>query len=306
MRNFRFGMFLVLALLVIAGPLLVFGEEPKEGIVPCGGTGQGECRACDFVKLGQNLINWFIAISASTIALTFAVGGMKMAMSGGDTGAVSSARSMMTNSVIGLIIILGSWLIVDTMLKLFLNDQSYGVWNEVQCVARPVATTPTPPVVGSSSGYVAGSKSSTGLTHGDALTRLESVKNINVTSTAGESGVKENCSGSGCTTLAGIKEQTVQQVLNIASACPDCSINVVGATEGGVHSTGSGVTHANGYKVDIDDNSKVDSFLISKLTADGQRTGASGGPRYKDKCGNEYVREATHWDISVSNGSCAI
>lgn len=145
MRNFRFGLFTALAFLVIAGPLLVYGA----GIVPCNGP---DCRACDFVQLGQNLINWFIAISASTIALTFAWGGMKMVMSGGDMGAVSSARAIMTNSIIGLIIILGSWLIVDTMLKLFLDDQSYGVWNVVKCEPGPVATTPTPPVVGAPSG----------------------------------------------------------------------------------------------------------------------------------------------------------
>lgn len=186
MRNFRFGFFLILAFLVIAGPVLVYGEEPK-GIVPCDGPG---CRACDFIQLGQNIIGWFIKIAASVIALMFAWGGMKMVMSGGDTGAVSSARSIMTNSVIGLVILLGSWIIINTILNLLVDEQNMGKWYEIQCTVLPPSTTATttPNVVGSPSG--SGPVSTTGCT--GTCTALGS--GINVKSTA--------CSGGSTCTVS--------------------------------------------------------------------------------------------------------
>ena len=233
MRNFRFGLFLLIGFLVVTAPVYAVG------IVPCGGTDQPECRACDLVQLGSKLIGWFIAISASTIALTFAWGGMKMVMSGGDMGAVSSARAIMTNSIIGLIIILGSWLIVDTMLKLFLNDQSYGVWNEVQCtVLPPTTTTPgTPPVVGGPSGKgpVAG-----GLSHADARTQLGG---INVVSSG-------NCTDrtrDNCTSLDGIQPAALTEIKSVITSCSNCNLEITAGTETGHKNS----CHVNGTCVDI-------------------------------------------------------
>ena len=113
-------------------------------VVPCGdlnddGSAQPACQACHFVQLGDNLIKWFIGIAASIIALIFAIGGMKMVMSGGSEG-VSEAKSMMTNSVIGLVILLSAYLVVDTIMKLFVDGSKLGTWNEIQCVAQPEKT----------------------------------------------------------------------------------------------------------------------------------------------------------------------
>lgn len=119
-------------IVIFALPSLSFAA----GVVPCGGTGEPACQACHFVQLGQNLIVWFIGIMASIIALIFAIGGMKMVMSGGGEG-VSAAKAMMTNSVIGLIILLSAWLVVDTVLKMFVDGSKLGTWNEIQCVAQP-------------------------------------------------------------------------------------------------------------------------------------------------------------------------
>lgn len=294
--KYRYGMFA----LVLFGFVAV-STVTAAGLIPCDGP---ECQACHFVQLGQKIITWLVSISAGIIALMFAWGGMQFVMSAGSSEGISKGKAKMTDALIGFVILLASWLIVDTFLKMFMSGASYGVWNEIQCVAQPAKTAYTPPGgVTAPPATKNGTVNAGSVSHGDALSRLESVSNINVTSTAGESGVKANCSGSGCTTLEGIREQTVGQVLAIASACPECQINVVGATEGGVHSTSGGTTHANGYKIDIDDNQKVDAFFISSLTPDGSR---GGDPRYKDSCGNTYVRESTHWDITVSSGTCSI
>lgn len=295
MRNFRFGFFLILAFLVVAGPILVYGAESEKGIVPlCGGTNQPECRACDFIQLGQNIISWFIKIAASTIALTFAWGGMKMVMSGGDTGAVSSARSIMTNSVIGLVILLGSWLIVNTILNLLVSEENMGKWYEIQCTTLPPGTATTPNVVGSPSG--SGPVSTTGLTQDVAMNRLSGA-GISVTSSSGA--VKADCAGtSGCTSLQGMKEATVQDAIDLKRDCK-CDITITGGTEGSSgHATGV-ASHANGYKYDVRLNDALNNYITTTYTDIGKRS--DGAQMYKAPDGVIYAREGDHWDVQVKS-----
>jgi hypothetical protein len=78
---------------------------------------------------------------ATLAALIVAWAGFKMLTSGGNSGKVSEAKSMMTNVVIGLIILLAAWLMVDTVMKLFVNQAVLiGPWNQLQCVEQPRAT----------------------------------------------------------------------------------------------------------------------------------------------------------------------
>jgi|GEM_PF-900499 len=142
MRRFLIATF-VFAIFVI--PVLGFAQPPETGgIVPCDGVIE-QCQACHFIQLGNNLLRWIIGIMASIIALVFVFGGLKMVMSAGDTHAVSEARGMMTNAIVGFVILLAAWLIVDTVLKVIVNKNDQGVnqrigvgmWNKIECVIPP-------------------------------------------------------------------------------------------------------------------------------------------------------------------------
>ena len=100
--------------------------------IPCDGP---DCQACHLVQLGDNLLRWFIGIIAFVIFFVFVIGGLKMVMSAGNEGGVSEAKGMMTNAVIGFVILLASWLIVDTVLKTFVDGAVIGVWNRIECTA---------------------------------------------------------------------------------------------------------------------------------------------------------------------------
>ena len=176
MRRFLIGTF-VLAILVI--PTLGFAQSPETGgIVPCNGP---ECQACHFIQLGNNLLRWTIGVMASVIALVFVFGGLKMVMSAGDTHAVSEARGMMTNAIIGFVILLAAWLIVDTVLKNIVdrsnNDvsQRLGTWYQIECVEYVpwVKGTSRPVVGGGTTGTLTpaqtGSRLSTTGTYRDQL-----------------------------------------------------------------------------------------------------------------------------------------
>ncbi len=111
-------------------PTLTFAA----GLIPCSGT---DCQACHLVQLGDNLLRWFIGIIAFVIFFVFVIGGLKMVMSTGNEGGVSEAKGMMTNAVIGFVILLSAWLVVDTVLKMFMDGSKLGPWNAIPCVTQP-------------------------------------------------------------------------------------------------------------------------------------------------------------------------
>jgi len=125
--------FLLISFLVgvLTLPILTYAQ-----IVPCDGP---NCRVCDFVQLGNNLIEWFVGIMSSICALMIVFAGFKMVMGAGNPGAISEAKEMITNTIVGFIILLASWLLVDTVLRMLVGDElpNFGPWNEIQCVAPP-------------------------------------------------------------------------------------------------------------------------------------------------------------------------
>ncbi len=129
MKRFLTQGFLLSTLLLVV-PIFVSAD-----IVPCDGP---DCDTCDFVQLGGNLMSFFVTFSVMFAGLLFAWGGFNMVTSGGDMGKVGKGKTIMTDSIIGIIIILSAWLVMDTALKLFVNSndegsQVYGMWNEIQC-----------------------------------------------------------------------------------------------------------------------------------------------------------------------------
>ncbi len=128
-------------LIVIAISLFVFAPTfTFAALVPCDGV-DVPCQACHFIQLGQRIITWLVEIVTFIVALVFVVGGFQMVTSGGDSSAVSSAREKMTNAIIGFIILLLAWLIIDTVLKMLVDENKLSSlgrpWNEVACVVQP-------------------------------------------------------------------------------------------------------------------------------------------------------------------------
>ncbi len=110
------------------------------GLVPCGGEGEDKCQMCHFVQLGQRILEWFILVSASIIAVMFAWGGFEWVMSGGNTGKIQKGKDKMINALIGFLIILGAYLVVNTIMVTFVDQSVVSNWNSIQCVQQPSRT----------------------------------------------------------------------------------------------------------------------------------------------------------------------
>lgn len=107
------------------------------GLVPCSGP---DCNTCHVVALANNVMNWLITFLSILAVIGFVISGFQMVISGGDVGSWTSAKARFTNVVIGIVLVLASWLIVDTIM-LGLTGQGMNFWGAVECKASGVQTT---------------------------------------------------------------------------------------------------------------------------------------------------------------------
>ncbi|HYE23282.1 MAG TPA: pilin [Candidatus Paceibacterota bacterium] len=296
-------------------------------IIPDGTNGQPDCTCEDqlapsgasipsapdwgcVMQTMQNLINLAISLSFILAIIYIVYTGFMFVSSAGSPGQREAAKTRLMNVVIGILVVLSAWLIVDFIMKTLYDpqgDANFGPWhqilagdNENMCfrIADPPDALPgvvaQPSTGGNSDGFVGepGVIGAGELSHADAAARL-SAAGISISS----SGNCSNQNNRTCTSLDTIREDSINQIIAIKQAC-NCSMTVTGGTE--IGHEGGPLSHFNGYKIDIGLNDGINAY-IQGMTRDGSR---GSDPRYRDRCGNEYVRESDHWDITTNNGVC--
>lgn len=110
------------------------------GLVPCGGAGEPVCQTCHAAQLINNIAAWIAGVMGILVVILIIYFALQMVVSAGQVSAKETAKRNITTALIGYAVVLGGWFIVDSVMKAFLNDQVFGVWNEVRCIA------PTAPV----------------------------------------------------------------------------------------------------------------------------------------------------------------
>ncbi len=107
---------LILAVLVI--PVFALAQDPGN-LIPCGREGQASCDFNGFMKLINNVIYFVLFYLAMPIAaVMFAYAGFLLVTSGGNTESRSSAKKIFTDALIGFIIAVAAFLIINTILSL--------------------------------------------------------------------------------------------------------------------------------------------------------------------------------------------
>lgn len=110
----------LLVFMLLATPLAAFAAgltQPSAvdqgGLVPCDGS---DCDWSSLVVLAQNVLNFIIYIGILAAAGLFMYAGFLYMTAAGDGSKVTKAKGIFFAIVIGLIIILTAWLIVNTLL----------------------------------------------------------------------------------------------------------------------------------------------------------------------------------------------
>ncbi len=99
-------------------------------IVPCSGI--DDCNFNALVTLAQNIITFLLYISTAIAAACFFFAGYLYVTAGGNSSQLTRAHHIFKNVVIGLIIALSAWLIVNTILKALLPvTANYSLLNGV-------------------------------------------------------------------------------------------------------------------------------------------------------------------------------
>ncbi len=109
-------------------------------LVPCGLSSDPlsatSCNICGFGQLIQNIINFLIIISIPLSAALFAWAGIMLFTSTYKPEGIKKAKGIFRNVVIGLIIALSGYLIVQTLLNALMNQAFFTngwSWNSLQC-----------------------------------------------------------------------------------------------------------------------------------------------------------------------------
>ncbi len=126
-------LFLIPVLLVTAIP-----EFATAALVTCSGP---ECDFCNLLDMVNGIVNFLITICVVIAVIMIAVAGVKLLTSGGNSSAAAEAKGLFTNVVIGFIIVLSAWLIVDTVLRITTDSGGLDAWGLVECggMVKPVA-----------------------------------------------------------------------------------------------------------------------------------------------------------------------
>ena len=111
------------------------GPDGKYGIVTCGcGTpamdADGKCTNCceigDFFTMAADIYSFIVKYIATTLAtIMIIVGAIFMLTSAGDPGRAGTGKNMIKFAIIGLVLVFGSWLIIDSLLKLMGYTQNW-------------------------------------------------------------------------------------------------------------------------------------------------------------------------------------
>ncbi len=107
----------------------------QAGIVQCGASGQNDCTLCDILVLIKNVVD-FITFQLTTIVggLMIVLAGFFILFGGANPEMVSTGKAMFTNTIIGVIIIYGSFMITNFVLRAIApGDQSVVSWYQLDC-----------------------------------------------------------------------------------------------------------------------------------------------------------------------------
>lgn len=110
---------------------------PEKGLVPCG-TEDCPCTLCHLFVLIKNIVDKLIQwVAIPLMALMGFVSAIMFITAHGDPGKIVKARQAITSAIIGFIIVLAAWTIVNTFVAFASNNTAAEVfgrpWHEIDC-----------------------------------------------------------------------------------------------------------------------------------------------------------------------------
>jgi len=128
-------------ILLLFSPAPVAAAPWNESIVTCSGAQdavvngvqQRACTICDIAKVAQRILNLGIFVAVFLSAILFAWAGILLLTYAANPAGKDKAKTLFGNVLIGLLIILAAWLVIDTLMKVLVGtpDRQFGPWNQI-------------------------------------------------------------------------------------------------------------------------------------------------------------------------------
>lgn len=90
---------------------------------PC--RSKGECSLTDFVLMAIHIFRLMLGVLGSLALLFFIYGGSLMILSRGNTETIQKGKNTLTQAFIGIMIVLGSWLIVNIVIAALTGEKDF-------------------------------------------------------------------------------------------------------------------------------------------------------------------------------------
>jgi len=103
---------LVIVMVTLAIPFTTMAQPAQ--LVPASCAG-GQCGYCDLVTMANSIVQFGIFLAALIAAVMFLYAGWLYLTAVENEGNVTTAKNVLTSVVIGSVIILAAWLVVDVL-----------------------------------------------------------------------------------------------------------------------------------------------------------------------------------------------
>jgi hypothetical protein len=217
-------------------------------------------------------------IFASALAVFQLIRGGFMYITSASFGAKNDAKKIIQETMLGLALVLGSWIIVATIFAgndKIVKDGFFTIDLNIPAILyKPNENLPT---TGGTGGPGPGAST---LTQQQVLSQFGNQIGVD-----------------GPIKVAGLQQVTINELKRLQSAC-GCAVIVTSAT-GGSHNEGT-YSHANGYKVDVRsarEGETLSAFIVTNYQKLPDRS--DGAKMYRAPNGVLYALESDHWDIQV-------
>jgi len=128
---------IILSLILLSTLYFLFSIfVAQAALVPCGpGLGHA-CTWCDLMILGKKIIDFVVYYLVFPITATMiVVGGLFIMTAGGSESRFAKGKEIATAAVVGLLIALTSWIIINTIMGIATGYTNIvgRPWNDLQC-----------------------------------------------------------------------------------------------------------------------------------------------------------------------------
>ena len=109
------------------------GAKCGGAVITADGGPIGPCSLCDAMIVLRNIITFGFELVFSISTGMIAWGAIRMMAAGGDPKKLTDAKSIMTSAIIGIVIAVSAWTIVNTLLSVFIHSGASAPWATITC-----------------------------------------------------------------------------------------------------------------------------------------------------------------------------